>query len=101
MAESMNSRFAFQARVALVALCSLLVVSTADAATRSMTGHLSVDNPSQSKVGDPFFGPEGGPAIYGRKVGIVGATLPPTDGAKSIDVERRDHREPSSDGRSR
>jgi hypothetical protein len=68
------------ARVALVALASLLLtVTTADAASRSMTGSLMVDNVDA--------GIEGGPGVFGRKVGGAGPrTFPPTDGAKTIAV---------------
>jgi len=57
-----------------------LIVPTAGAATRSMTGTLMVDNVDS--------GIEGGPGVFGRKVGGVGPrTFPPTDGAKTISVD--------------
>ncbi len=57
-----------------------LMVPTAGAATRSMTGTLMVDNVDS--------GIEGGPGVFGRKVGGIGPrTFPPTDGAKTISVD--------------
>ena len=66
--------------VAMFAVAGLMVAaSTATAATRSMTGTLHVANPSA--------GVEGGPGIYGRKVGGASpVSYAPTDGAKEISV---------------
>ncbi len=79
MAGSLNAHLATKA--VLVAFVSLLLTVPATAATRSMTGTLNVDNPSNGGVS------EGGPGVFGRKVGGVGPnTFAPTDGAKAIDV---------------
>ena len=80
MAGSPNAHLATKAVfAAFVSL--LLIASTADAATRSMTGTLQVDNPSNGGRS------EGGPGVFGKKVGGVGPnTFPPTDGAKAIEV---------------
>lgn len=63
----------------VVGLLAGLSAPMAAAATRSMTGSLMVDNIDS--------GSDGGPAIYGRKVGGVGPrTFAPTTGAKEISV---------------
>ena len=56
----------------------LLGVGAASAATRSMVGALGVQNPSTTA---PFYF-EGGPNIFGKKVGVY----PPTSGFKTIAV---------------
>jgi hypothetical protein len=67
-------------KLAFVALgAALVIASPAFAASRSMTGSLMVDNIDA--------GVEGGPGVFGRKVGGAGPrTFPPTDGAKTINV---------------
>jgi len=67
------------AHVVLIVLATSMLTMSAFAASRSMTGYVTVDNPSA--------GVEGGPGVFARKVGGAGPIVyPPTNGARSISV---------------
>ncbi len=67
------------AHVVLIVLATSMLTMSAFAASRSMTGYVTVDNPSA--------GVEGGPGVFARKVGGAGPIVfPPSDGARSISV---------------
>ena len=78
--HTMRKQMERKAVLAIAIALSALVASQASAASRSMIGSITIENPSA--------GFELTPGIYGKPLGGAGPNLyPPTDGPRNVSVD--------------